>query len=251
MSLIFYKSNLLDQALIYPKDENRLFPANNLKDSRKTKVYRSLDSQTYIDIDLRETSIIDAVMLFASKRSGLGFNQAIIHFNNVPDFTNPAVTRAAEISTKFGIGLVEFSDSIEYRFMRIELESTLDYCELSGVFVGEKMNLNRSINFGWQWKDVEISNSQTNTEGQEFFDKISKQQQISFSFSLLTRNESDFFQELFDDVGEVKPVYVLMGENVVVSRLRHSGAFLFDKTPAITNTSFNRFAFSAVIKEVL
>lgn len=251
MSLIFYKKNLLEQSLIYPKDENKLFPANNLKDNRKTKVYRSLESQTYIDIDLRETSIIDTVMLFANKRSGLGFNQAIIHFNNVPDFTTPAVTRAAEISTKFGIGLVEFSDSIEYRFMRIELESTLDYCELSGFFIGEKMNLNRSINFGWQWKDVEINNSQTNTEGQEFFDKISKQQQINFSYSLLTRNEAALFQELFDDVGTVKPIYVLMGEGVVVDRMRHTGAFLIDKEVGITNTSFNRFAFSGTLKEVL
>ena len=79
--LKLYNVNLLDQATLTPSTENALFPATNLQDYRRSKVYRSTLNSDNIVIDFQESSEVNAIFIVGSKRDGLGVSTVTVEFN--------------------------------------------------------------------------------------------------------------------------------------------------------------------------
>ena len=134
MSFEIYHDNLIDQSTITASSENLLFPLSNIKDPRRSKVYRSTLNSANIVIDFNETSEVDSFVIVADKRNGFGFSAISLEFNATDEWTSPAATESITFSTQFGIGINEFTTTHSYRFCRIVLTSSLGYCELSKVF---------------------------------------------------------------------------------------------------------------------
>lgn len=250
MTFKLYNENLVDNSTLTPSTENALFPVSNLKDSRRTKVYRSTSNTSNIVFDMQETSEIDTIFVVADKRAGFGISTITLEFNATSDFSSPAYSVAVPFSTVFGIGFVEFA-TINYRFARAVITSTLGYCEISKIFIGKSLALTRGINFGWTIKDEELSQKQFNRYAQQFTDVILRQKKISFAMNLLNKDDLDLVNSLLDRVGESKPFYVIIGCNLMINdNRRFSGPVILDDVPSITNTFFNKYALSMSVKEL-
>jgi len=250
MSFKICSDNLVEQAVITASTENALFPKENIQDYRRSKVFRSTSNSDNLIFDLQETSEINTVFIVADKRAGFGVSTVTIEFNATSNFTSPAYSIAVPFSTTFGIGFVEFA-TINYRFARIVMTSTLGYCEMGKVFIGKSIPLTRSINFGWSIKDEELSTKSFNRYGQIFADVLFRQKVINVSMNLLDKLDLDLMNQMLDDRGETKPLYIILGcSEMVVDNRRFSGPVYLTDVPTITNTFFNKYAMSLSMREL-
>lgn len=252
MSFALYSQNLLDQSVLTASSENALFPLSNIKDYRRSKVFRSLSNNDSIVFDFVETSEVDSIFLIADKRAGFGFSTVTFQFNGTNSWGSPAATETVTFSTEFGVGFKEFASAHSYRFCRMVLVSTLGYCEVSSIFIGKKQNISRGINFGWTYKDTEIMTQKSNRYGQLFTDLISRQRIINCAMNYLDKDDLDAFFVTYDQCGESKPFFIKLGcENMTNDYRRFSGMFFFQDIPTISNSSFNKYSVSFILKEAM
>ena len=244
MSFEIYSDNLVRQSIITASSENAQFPVDNILDPRRSKVYRSTSSSASIVFDFGETSEVDSFFLVADKRNGLGVSTITLEFSHTNVWTSPAATEVITLNAEYNAGYKEFAVK-EYRFCRMVMTSTLSFCEIANVFIGKKLDLNRSINFNWSIKDNELSRKQTNRYGQIFSDIINKQRVINASLSLLDKDQLHKINSVIDLYGETKPFFVRIGcDNMVNNPLRFSGMFYFNDIPQISNPNFNKYNLS-------
>ena len=252
MSILFFSDNLVNQAItITPSTENVQFPASNLLDPRRTKVYRSTTNSDSIILDFQETSEIDSVFVVDNPRDGFGISTLDIDFNATSDFSSPAATESIPLNTIHGVGLKEFTQ-IEYRFARIRMTSTLGFCELSKIFIGKKVNIpdDKSINFGWTYADKELSTVRQNRYAQKFVDIISRQREFNFNFSLLDKDQLDAIFEVYDRQGTTKPFFIKIGDDAISNTPERFASMVYmTSVPQVTNDFFNRFSMSFSVEE--
>lgn len=244
MSFEIYSDNLIYQSIITASSENAQFPVENILDPRRSKVYRSTSSSANIVFDFGESSQVDSFFLVSDKKNGLGVHTITLEFSHTNVWTSPAATEVITLDPQYNAGYKEFPVK-EYRFCRMVMTSTLSYIELANIFIGKKLDLNRSINFNWSVKDNELSTKQANRYGQIFSDVIGKQRTINASLSLLDKEQLDKINFVIDFYGETRPMFVRIGcENMVNNPLRFSGMFYLNDTPQISNPFFNRYNLS-------
>jgi len=251
MSFSIYSENLVDQSTLSASTTNLLFPVNNIKDSRRSKVFRSNGNSDSVVFDFNETSEVNSFFIVGDKRSGFGVSTITLQFNGTDSWGAPAASESITFSTEHGVGFKEFLTTHSYRFCRMVLTSTLGYCEISNVFLGKKLTMSRSINFGWSYKDNELSREATNRYGQKFFDIISRQTQITCGFSNLDKNDLDEFFKLYDDKGDTKPFFIVLGcdgQNTNDHR-RYSKMYFLESVPAVSNPLFNKYNVSMSLIE--
>lgn len=245
-----YDINLVDQATIVPSSENLLFPVSNLKDYRRSKVYRSTSNSSSIVLDFNESSLVDGIFVIADKRSGFGISTMTVHFNATDLWTSPAYSISVPFSSTLNIGHVTFPQ-ISYRFAKIVLTSTLGYCEISKIFIGKELGMTASVNFGWTIKDEELSIKSKNRYAQVFTDVITRQKVLGFSFKNINKDDLNLLNLMIDRIGETKPFYIALGNNsMAVDYRRFSGAVMLEDIPTITNSSFNKYNLSMSVKEL-
>jgi hypothetical protein len=251
MSFQIYSDNLIYNSTLTADTQNALFPVSNIKDPRTSKVFRSIGSSANIVIDFNETSEIDSFFIVGDKRNGLGVHTITLEFNHINDWTSPPASEVVTFSQEFNAGVTEFALK-QYRFCRMVMTSTLPYVEIANIFIGKKLDLDRSINFGWSIKDNELSQKQSNRYGQIFSDVISRQRTISASMSFLDKDQLDKINSVIDFYGETKPFFVKIGcDNMVNNNLRFSGLFYLSDVPQIQNPYFNKYNLSFTLIEAM
>jgi hypothetical protein len=248
-SFEIYSENLIYQSTITASSENAQFPLANLIDPRRSKVYRSTSSNDSIIMDFNETSEVDSFFVVDDKRNGFGVHKITLEFNGTNEWSSPAATEEIEFSAQLGIGFKEFTMH-SYRFCRIVLNSTLSYCEISKIFIGKKMDLGKSINFGWSIKNNELSKKTTNRYGQIFTDLILTQKNINCSLSYLNKEQLDKIFNWLDIYKESSPFFVRIGCNEMVSdNRRFSGMVYLSDSPSISNPNFGKYNMSMTLIE--
>jgi hypothetical protein len=145
MSFELYSENLVDQSVLTVSSVNANFPAINIKDERRSKVYRSTTNDDTVVFDFGETSEVNTIFLISDKRNGFGFTSITAEFNATNTWGAPAASEVLTFSTEFGVGFNQFTTTHAYRFCRLVITSTLGYCELSNIFMGKKQEIGRSI----------------------------------------------------------------------------------------------------------
>lgn len=251
MSLLFYTGNLIDNATFTASTENLNFPPSNLKDPRRTKVFRTLSNADTLILDFQETSEIDSIFIVDEPRNGFGISTLSFDLNATSNFTSPAYSDSLTYSTVHGVGFKSFTQQ-DYRFCRLSLTSTLGYCELSKIFIGKELNLGKGPNFNWTYQDKDLSIIKENRYGQRFVDVITRQKQFSISLSLLNKDQLDKIFKLYDENSTTKPFFVSIGcVNMINDPNRFSGMVYLNSIPTITNTSFGRYSLSMTIEEAL
>jgi hypothetical protein len=251
MSFSIYGENLVEQSTLTASSENLLFPVSNIKDYRRSKVFRSATNSDSVVFDFGETSIVDTVFLISEKRNGFGFSTVTLEFNGTDSWGAPAASEVVTFSTEHGVGFKEFT-AHSYRFCRMVITSTLGYCEVSNLFLGTKNDIGRSINFNWNYRDLELVNQKSNRYGQIFSDIISRQKQINCSVSNLSKDNLDEFFKVYDSKGESKPFFIKLGcAEMSNDYRRFSGMYFFRDIPSISNPNFNKYSTSLSLSEAM
>jgi hypothetical protein len=250
MSFELYPSNLINQSTITASTVNALFPISNLKDYRRSKVYRSTTNADTVVIDFNETSEVDSFFIVSDKRAGFGISTITLEFNATNSWGAPAATETVTFSDIYGVGFKEFAVTHSYRFCRLVLTSTLGYCELSYIYLGKKMQIDRGISFGWTYKDDDLSQKKANRYGQLFSDIIMRQKTISGALRLLDKDKLEKFFAIYDLCGETKPFFIRLGCDLMIDDYRRfSGMVFFSDVPTITNTNFNKYNLTLTMRE--
>ena len=245
-----YSNNLVDKSILTSTNENAQFPASNVKDTRRTKVFRSTTNTDSMIFDFGEASDIDTVFILADKRNGFGFDSALVQFNGTSNFTSPAYSYSITLSEAHNLAHLEIT-KISYRFCRIIMTSTLGYTELSKVYVGSKLSLSKGIKFGWTQKDNDLSSKSKNRYGQLFVDTIIRQKVIGFSFSYLSKDDLATINSVVDYSSEIKPLWVMIGDASMSDDYRRTtGSFILSDVPSIANTHFNKYQLSFNVEEL-
>lgn len=250
MVITFYSDNLVDQANITADSENLQFPLINIKDQRRTKVFRSTENNSSVVFDLMETSTIDSFLIVSNPNDGFGVSTVTIEANATNEWSSPAFTTTLPFSIKHGIGLRELDTAINFRFVRFVLTSSLGYCELSNVFIGKKTKPGRGLNYGWSFKDEDLSEVKLNRYDQQFADLIGRQR----IFNGIIQNLDDVNLELLfsvtDKKGKVKPLFVKIGcADSYVDPYRFIAMVFFQSIPTNTQRFYKNFGFPVALKE--
>jgi hypothetical protein len=249
----FYSTNLVDEATITATNENALFPASNIQHHFRTKVFRSTTNSDSIVFDFGETSDADTVIIVPDPLQGFGVSTVTIEFNGTNSWGAPAYSTSVTIDNTHGFGIAEFATK-SYRFARLVLTSTLGYCEISKVFIGEKIEFSSGtgIELGWSYQDDETSIIKKNAYGQRFVDVRARQKKISFGLKTLNKDELDQVFELYDDKGETKPFFMKLGDTTMINDPdRFSGMFYLNNVPQITNKAFGLYDLSMSLEEAM
>lgn len=251
MSLKIFTGNLIDNATFTASSQNLNFPPSNLKDPRRTKVFRTLTNTDTLILDFQETSEIDSIFIVDEPRNGFGISTLALDLNATSNFTSPAYSDTLTFSTVHGVGFKSFVQQ-DYRFARLSLTSTLGYCELSKIFIGKELALGKGPNFNWSYQDKDLSIVKENRYGQRFVDVITRQKQINISLSLLNKDQMDKIFKIYDEYSNTKPFFVSVGcVNMINDPNRFSGMVYLNSVPTITNTSFGRYSLSMTFEEAL
>lgn len=249
--LKIFSGNLIDQATITPSSENANFPADNLIDPRRSKVFRSTSNTSSLILDFQETSEIDSIFIVDEPRNGFGISTLSFDLNATSNFTTPAYSDSLSFSPIHGVGYKIFTQQ-DYRFARLNLTSSLGYCELSKIFIGKHIDLGRGPNFNWTYQDKDLSIIKENRYGQRFVDVITRQKSFGLQLSLLNKDQLDQIFELYDSKSNTKPFFVVIGDDTMVNdHRRFAGMVYFNSIPTITNTSFGRYQLSIQLEEAL
>lgn len=249
----FYSGNLINQAVITASSENALFPASNLKHPFRSKVFRSQTNSSNLVFDFQETSEVDSVIIVPDSQAGFGISTATLKLNATSNFTSPAFTQACTFNTTHGIGYAEFAQQ-DFRFARLDLASSLGYCELSKVFIGKKIDFDGevSIDMGWGYKLDTLSSTRKNLYGQRFTDSRPRQKKMNFSLRSLNPDELDQLLALYDSCGEEKPFFIRLGTTEIINDPdRFGGMFYMTDVPQIVNKSFRLYDLTISVEEAM
>lgn len=248
----FYVTNLVNQSNFTASTNNLLFPVSNLKDHRRTKVFRSTTNTDSVILDFGETSEIDSVFLVDNQMSGFGISTFGFAFNGTSDFSSPAFSDTLTFSSEFGLGVKHITTQ-NYRFMKVSLTSSLGYCELSKFFVGKRLDLDgKSINFGWSFRDNDLSTTRKNRYGQRFTDRVARQRTFNIAFTNLNKDQLEEIMKINDQKSTNLPFYVSIGCADMTNELeRFQGMVFLDSIPTVTNGTFGRYNLGMSLEEAM
>lgn len=258
MGIKFWNYNLVTQTqtVITATNENALFPASNLKDSRRTKVFRSTANSCNIVFDMITTETVNSIVLVPHSSNGWGINTPITVEGNAtntwgaPSFSTTITTELDQIHE---IAVKEFADQ-SYRFWRLSFTGTT-ICEVSKVFIGalQEIGSSRTMDYGWQYIQDDLSIVSTNRYGQKFVDLIDDQKKMIFDINLMTKDEFDDYLTVYDYNRKSRPFFFKVDSTNAITNNdnRISGYFFFESMPVITNPAHALWNTSVVISEGL
>jgi hypothetical protein len=244
--------NLIDTATITASSNNAQFPVSNLKDVRRTKVYRATTNTATINFDFGEAKKVGVVAVVSSGVNGKAFEfeSCLFEMSTTNDFAVKTFTQVLDLSDQFGFGLVEVPD-IESRYARLVLTRTTGEVELSKVFIGEYLTLGvQGFEYPLGFVDKNNASTQKNRLGQRFIDVVNKQKELSGSISTLTRDEMDDVFSILDEVSNIKPLWVIFPEgNITNDNKRISGYYYIDAEPPLSFDRGNYWSLNLTLEE--
>lgn len=237
----FYFNNLIEEATLTPSTVNALFPVANLKDVRRTKVFRSTANTSHIYFDFGAAEPIDSIVLVGHTLNGLGITSASLELNAVATWTVGApVTIAITLDNINNIGHGKHTAVVNYRYAKLVMTSTLGYCELSKVFIGTARDIGATQDFAYPL-NVSMDNLATiskNRFGQKFIDEVSTQKKFQGDLKTLTNEEIETVYDLVTECSVTKPFFMrLEGVDVFTETNRVNGYYYLKNEPNFKYTS--------------
>lgn len=213
----WYYNNLVTDASMSASSENALFPLSNISDIRRTKVFRSLTNADHIYFDFGSAEPIDSIVLVDHIFNGFGISTASLELNNVPTWTSGApVTIAVTIDATNGIGFGKHISTVNYRYAKLLLTSSLSYCELSKIFIGKEAIISDAIDFDYplKFKRDDKAIISKNRYNQAFVDEVFKVKTITGNLNTMNRDEVDVCLEMDKICSITRPLFVRFEQSV-------------------------------------
>jgi len=231
----FLYDNLIKSATLTPSTVSAQYPVANLVDDRRSKVYRSTTNSDNIVIDLGSAKAINAFSIVHNGTS-FGVTTVTLQLNSTNVWTSPAVTQVITLDTTHGIGYYIFNDNQTYRYARIVLTSSLGYCEVSKIFLGQYASIG-DLTFEYPIKYKQNNNSTVtkNRLGQRFIDLINTQKEISGSISTMTKEEVAPLLSMLDYCSFTLPIWMIFPQgNITTDNDRINGYYYLKDDPTLS-----------------
>jgi hypothetical protein len=235
MKQLFFAHNLVPDAAITASSANNQFPLINLKDTRRTRVFRSTSGSVQITFDLGSIKDIDAVLLVDSGVSGFGFSSGVVQLSD-DNIWDGVPTHEIEIEGKFGFAELLFPETQQSRYVKISFENTGEsFCEISKIFIGEKSSVgDLSFSYPLTYRHKTNANIQKNRLGQLFIDEINKQKELEGSFNTINKSELEDLFKILDHVSTTIPLWIWFPEGAMTeNNKRISGYYFLDGDPSM------------------
>lgn len=253
-NVAFLIDNLVNDATITASENNAQFPISNLKDVRRTKVYRSLTNSSSITLDLGVAKKIQVGCLVGSGQSEkpLEIETCLLELSNEADFSILTFSDNLALDQLFGFGLIEIPDSVvDSRYARITISRASGVLELSKFYLGEFITLGvQGFEYPLGFAQKNNSSTQKNRLGQRFIDLVNRQKELSGSISTLTKDEADDVFKILDGVSDTKPLWVIFPEgNITNNNNRLNGYYYIDTEPPLSFDRGNYWSLSLSLEE--
>lgn len=249
----FYFNNLALDAVLTPETENAQFPAENIQDARRTKIFRSTTNSDHIYFDFGSAEPVDSCFLVGHTLDGLGFTTATLELNNVATWTSGAIaTITLTLDTANNLAFGELVASVNARYAKLILNSTLGYCEVSKIFIGVGENLGTENDFSYPLNVTFANNStiQKNRYGQRFVDEINEQKKFSGDLKTMTNAEVEVIHDLARQNSNTKPFFLRISNvNVFTDNDRVNGYYYLTSEPQFTYESGGFWNVSLAMEE--
>jgi len=246
-----YHNNLAKTAALIPSSENAQFPAENIKDNFRTKVWRSLTNSDNLILDLGTIETIQAFGIVDNWRDGFGITSLTLEANASTDFSSPAFTQAITLDTEFGVAVIEFATPQTFRYWRLVATSTLGFCELANVFLGTIKKFN--FDFNWTHRSKDLRRETKNKYEQEFVDQFGTRTELrNLELAVMDKDELEDFLDVLDLVGATQPLFFEFcddTQSVNNQPNRYNGQYKLINVPADTNFSAGFYSASIDLKE--
>ncbi len=249
----FYFNNLALDAVLTPETENAQFPAENIQDARRTKVFRSTSNADYIYFDFGSAESIDSVFLCGHILDGLGFTTASLELNSVATWVGAAPsTIAITVDAENNLAFGELGTPVSYRYAKLILTSTLGYCEVSKIFIGLGENLGTENDFSYPLGITFANNStiQKNRYGQRFVDEINEQKTFRGDLRSMTNAECEVIHDLARQCSNTKPFFMRISNvNIFTDNDRVNGYYYLTQEPQFSYESGGFWSVSLAMEE--
>lgn len=249
----FYFNNLALDAILTPETENAQFPVENIKDARRTKVFRSTSNSDFIYFDFGSAEPIDSVFLVGHSIDGVGFTTASLELNNVATWTSGAIaTIPITIDTANNLAFGELVASVNARYAKLILTSTLGYCEVSKIFIGVGENLGTENDFSYPLNVTFANNStvQKNRYGQRFVDEVNEQKRFKGDLRTMTNAEVEVIHDLARQCSNTKPFFLRISNvNIFNDNDRINGYYYLTSEPQFSYESGGFWSVSLDMEE--
>jgi hypothetical protein len=242
MSIRFYYDNLVYQSNITVSSENLQFPKDNIKDVRRTKVFKANSTTAEVVFDLLDYREIDSVAIVDSGMDLFGFDLLVVEMNNVDSWATPPVQETVTIDSVNGWANINLPSTVTYRYVRLVLANTGDNVSLGKVFIGKSLyDENICFTYPIEYRQRNNANVTLNRYGQKFFDEISSTKEVKATIPALNKTEMEEVFELLDFSSITRPVWLNFNAvNIMEDANRLNGYYFLneDPTPSIGAGNF-------------
>lgn len=198
-SLIFLSENYTDEAnmQLTTGSANAQFPLNNIKNDSTVKKFRSVENSVVIRIDMQQTRTINSVALTGDATQSLGLTTASIRFSLTTDFTG-FTSQNIPLSAEYGMGYYLWDNNMSYRYAELTLTGNGTFCELSNLFIGERIELlQQSISLNsFTYSTKDNSSVSKNDYGQKFINVRNKVKTLSGGIDNCNRTEHEILDNM-------------------------------------------------------
>lgn len=236
MNQLFLVNNLINQAEFLPDSVNAQYPAENLKDIRRTKVYRSTTNAANLVLDFGTQRDINIVALVDAGNTGFGFDDITLELNHTNSWATPIYSAPISVDYLNGFAYLILPSTYSVRFARLVITGSAGYCELSKVFIGESYNIGElSFDYPVTYKQNNNASVSKNRLGQRFIDEINTQKEISGNISTMTKEEVAPLMEMVDYASFTNPIWLVFPEgNITTDNDRINGYYFLKDDPTMS-----------------
>jgi hypothetical protein len=249
----FLSNNLVETATIAASTTNAQYPLTNLLNDFRTKAWRSTSNSDNIVFDLGSAVDVDSFAIVDNWKNGFGITAMTIEAHTSDSWGAPSFSTTLTFDSTFGIGIKEFATET-YQFWRIVLTSTLGYCELPYVFIGEAIEIGTNgVSYGYNYKNKDIKKVSTTSYGQEYIDTKTKRKELNnLKFEVMNNTEMDKLYEVYDDRGTTKPFILKLGDDtntIISNENRLNGLYKLSAEPSDSPTTVGFWGTSLSVRE--
>lgn len=210
--MIILWHNEIDHQTLTANSEDQDFPAENLQDTELAVTWRSLalsDIEIKIDAGAGNTITADYVAILAHNITSGATIKYQMHGTDswaAPDLDETLSYRDTAIIGSF--------TSISKRYARFYITDAANpdtYLEIGRAFIGTKLTM-PGIEPGSEIPLIDTS-SRSRVNGVTYGDEGLKYYAPSFEFPLITQDERGDIEEMFGEVGTIKPVVLIVWPN--------------------------------------
>ena len=218
-AVLFLYNNLLDTATLTASSAATGFPASNLTNPFRTKIWRTSGATAgtaNLVIDHGTAKAVTCIALTGYSWTSIPDNLSI-EFNDTDSWASPAHSEAltwyaSPTSNGNKAVIIKIFSSQAYRYNRLKVVYSpggipTDW-DLGRVFIGTYFEPSYGYSPGWTGEYIDESMGQRTIGGQEHFDEIEQFREFGISFKVDSQSQWELFQTMFLSGGIHKDLFV-------------------------------------------